>query len=421
MKLPKYKYLLTYRYAEIIHDLTVLFCQKYLSDLSNLSNLGQRRTVDQMIQAARSTKQNIVEGVSQSTSLKGQIKLLGVAKASIEELTIDYEDFLRQRKLPIYPKTHLKIFRFRKLGYQLSHLSNLSPLGTLIEKPKLYNDPVDDANFLLTLCHQLSYLLERQIKSVEKRFIQEGGYTENLFHKRLKILKKLNSLKTEGFTLLESLIIIALLALILTAALVLFKPKKQIEKTWDGKRKNELGQLKKVLEDWYNDKNCYPKPQDICYDSPQAISDGTYSCHICGNESSSPSFSPYLSKLPCDPQQPTKRFLYQIDNLNCPSYYRIYTRLSFHQDPAVKEVGCQNFCGPANEPQAYNYGVTSPNTGLEGNETRSIYYCSEGGNCTFIEQNCPPNQIKICNPSYGDPNCGGSGCPQQSNCECENL
>ncbi len=72
MNLPGYKYLLTYRYGEIIHDLTVEFCRKYLSDLGNLSHLPIRRTIDQMIQAARSGKQNIVEGVGQSpTSKKG--------------------------------------------------------------------------------------------------------------------------------------------------------------------------------------------------------------------------------------------------------------------------------------------------------------------------------------------------------------
>jgi four helix bundle protein len=94
--LPKYKYLLTYRYTEIIHDLTVAFCQTFLF------NLDYRRTREQMIQAARSGKQNIIEGVGQGrTSKKGEIKLLGVAKASLDELLADYEDFLRQRKLNI--------------------------------------------------------------------------------------------------------------------------------------------------------------------------------------------------------------------------------------------------------------------------------------------------------------------------------
>src|SRR3989344_5846358 len=103
----KVKFLLTYRYSEIIHDLTVEFTKGYLlGHLSNLSNLGGRadyRQADQMNQAARSGKQNIVEGVGQSaTSKKGEIKLLGVALASFEELLTDFEDFLRQNNLVTY-------------------------------------------------------------------------------------------------------------------------------------------------------------------------------------------------------------------------------------------------------------------------------------------------------------------------------
>lgn len=186
--LPKHKYLLTYRYSEIIHDLVVDFTKKYV--LNNFSNLGERpdyRTADQMNQAARSGKQNIVEAVGQSrTSKKGEIKLLGVACASLEELISDLEDFLRQRKLEIYPKTHPKITEFRKIAYRLSNLGNLSPLGDLIEKPTLPDNPQDAANFLLTLCHQATFLLSRQIAKAEEDFITKGGYSENLFKKRLE-------------------------------------------------------------------------------------------------------------------------------------------------------------------------------------------------------------------------------------------
>lgn len=188
----KVKYLLTYRYSEVIHDLTVEFTKTYI--LRNLSNLGHLkpdyRQADQMNQAARSGKQNIVEGVGQSqTSKKGEIKLLGVAKASLEELLMDFEDFLRQNNLEIYIKTDPRITKFRQLAFKLSHLSNLSNLGDLIEKPKLPGNPQDAANFLLTLCHQATYLLDKQIKSLEGKFIKEGGFTENLFKKRLKYLK----------------------------------------------------------------------------------------------------------------------------------------------------------------------------------------------------------------------------------------
>lgn len=191
----KVKYLLTYRYSEIIHDLTIEFTKKYiLSDLSNLSNLrGTKpdyRQADQMNQAARSGKQNIVEGVGQSqTSKKGEIKLLGVAKASLDELLMDCEDFLRQNNFEIYPKNDSRVTKFRELAFKLSNLSNLSDLGNLIEKPTLPDNPQDAANFLLTLCHQATYLLDRQIKALEEKFIKEGGFTENLFRSRIKSLK----------------------------------------------------------------------------------------------------------------------------------------------------------------------------------------------------------------------------------------
>lgn len=190
MSLPKHKYLLTYRYAEIIQDGTVEFCQSFLSNLRNLGRLSQiptRRTIEQMTQAARSGKQNIVEGVGQSeTSKKGEIKLLGVAKASFEELLADFEDFLRQRNLAIWPKSDKKVMSCRQVGFRLSHLSNLSDLGNLKEKLVLPKDQAEAANLMLTLIHQETFLLDRQIKALERRFVEKGGFTENLFKNRIK-------------------------------------------------------------------------------------------------------------------------------------------------------------------------------------------------------------------------------------------
>ncbi len=190
----KVKFLLSYRYAEIIHDLTIAFTKRFvLSDLSNLSDLKSQsrkpdyRQADQMNQAARSGKQNIVEGVGQSqTSKKGEIKLLGVANASLEELLMDCEDFLRQNDFEIYPKSDLRVTKFRQVAFRLTNLSNLSDLGYLKEKPILPESPEVAANFLLTLCHQVTYLLSKQIASLEEKFIKEGGFTENLFKKRLE-------------------------------------------------------------------------------------------------------------------------------------------------------------------------------------------------------------------------------------------
>ncbi len=177
MTANKYKYLLSYRYSEIIHDLTMDFVKKYIDYKS--------RTKDQMEQAARSGKQNIVEGVGQAiVSKKGEIKLLGVASASLEELLMDYEDFLRQHKLRIFEKGSTIVNQYRKIAYELSDLRNLSNSGLLIKRPKLSGKPEADANFLLTLCHLATYVLNKQIGAMKEKFVKEGGMTENLFRER---------------------------------------------------------------------------------------------------------------------------------------------------------------------------------------------------------------------------------------------
>jgi four helix bundle suffix protein len=181
MSFPKYKYLLTYRYSEIIHDFTNDFLKKFLFGIEHT------RTRDQMFQAARSGKQNIVEGISAGkTSKKTEIKLLNVAAASLDELLTDYEDYLRQRNLSIWPKTDEKVKRMQHYCYRISHLSNLSDLGNLIEKPKLPQNPIVAANLLLTLCHLATFLLSKQIRQAEADFLEYGGFTENLFKRRIQ-------------------------------------------------------------------------------------------------------------------------------------------------------------------------------------------------------------------------------------------
>jgi four helix bundle suffix protein len=384
MSFPKYKYLITYRLSEIIFDLVDQFILSHLSQLGDLSYLSLK---DQILKATRSIKQNIIEAVSEVASLKSQIKLLGVAYGSVEELIADFEDFLRRKNLEIYPQNHPKIITFRRLGKNLSHLSNLSPLGELIKKPTLPASSQDATNLILTLCHQLSFLLHRQIKSMEAKFIEEGGYTENLFLKRLNKLKSPKSPK--GFTLMELLIIIALIAILATALLILFNPKRQIEKAWDTKRKNDLNTLRKVLEDYYNDKGCYPTGNIICYNTPKENRKGFgsgatlvgYSCNICGTKPTSPDFSPYLSVLPCDPQHPIKDYLYQYDPSSCPQWFRIYSMFSIRDDSDSKFLGCPyGGCGLAyppapTPPYGYDYGVS--NTVLESS---NVYNCLDKTN-----------------------------------------
>lgn len=168
-----YKYLLSYQYSVVIFDLDVEFCNLFINPRS--------RTHDQMTQAGRSGKQNIAEGW-EFASLKGYIKLSGVAKGSLTELAEDFEDFLRQRGLKIWSKNDPRIIKMRGLRVMRDKDGNF----TLPQFPHCPHDPELAANLLLTLCKKTTFLLNRQIKSLEEKFVKEGGYTEKLFNKRLK-------------------------------------------------------------------------------------------------------------------------------------------------------------------------------------------------------------------------------------------
>lgn len=169
-----YRYLTTYQLSVVIYDLTVIFCEKFLS------GFDYRRLREQMIQAARSLKQNIAEGYLEK-SLKSYIKLLGVANASLEELLEDYCDFLRQRKLLIWDKDDPRVKKFREFRVFWDFEKSPNSPNT----PSLSINSEEAANFILTIGHLESFLLSKQIKSLEEKFIKEGGYTENLFKKRL--------------------------------------------------------------------------------------------------------------------------------------------------------------------------------------------------------------------------------------------
>lgn len=177
-----YKKLLTYWYSLIIYDLEVEFCKKYIPSW---------KLKEQMDGAARSGKQNIVEGSdSLKTSLKTGIKLTNVAKASIEELIGDLEDFLRQNKLSTWDKNDPRTLEIRnKYSKIVSNLSNLGNLGN--EKWELPDNPEEAANLLLTLCHIATYLLNKQVDALERKHITEGGYTEKLYEQRISYRKSL--------------------------------------------------------------------------------------------------------------------------------------------------------------------------------------------------------------------------------------
>lgn len=166
-----YEDLKSFQNATIVYDLTVVFCDKYISRFS--------RTEDQMTQAARSGRQNIAEGsLASGTSRKTELKLVGVARASQAELLVDYQDFLRQRSLPLWPKEDPRSQEVRDLCYR-SNRSHRT-YKTYIQQPETA------ANALICLIHQTNYLLDQQLKALEKQFLAEGGFTERLYQVRRK-------------------------------------------------------------------------------------------------------------------------------------------------------------------------------------------------------------------------------------------
>ena len=134
-----------------------------------------------MVQAARSGRQNIAEGSQASgTSKKTELKLVGVARASLEELLLDYEDFLRQRGLQLWRKDHSSAQQIRRLAYQKNR--SYTTYGTYVE----HSPPEVAANTLICLIHQTNYLLDQQLRHLEQAFLRDGGFTERLYRERKK-------------------------------------------------------------------------------------------------------------------------------------------------------------------------------------------------------------------------------------------
>lgn len=167
-----YAGLLAYKKALIVFQGTCRFCERFLEK--------RDRTVDQMVQAARSGKQNIVEGSKISgTSKEAEIKLLNVSRSSLEELLEDYSDFLRKRKVALWTKNGREALFVRKLARR----GNVSyeTYETYIETRR--SEVV--ANILICLIHQTNYLLDRLIRKLEKDFLAEGGLRERMTRARL--------------------------------------------------------------------------------------------------------------------------------------------------------------------------------------------------------------------------------------------
>lgn len=172
--LPKaggYRKLVVYQLAEAICDLSVIFVKKYIRKTS--------RTTDQMEQAARSGKQNIAEGSAASaTSKETEIKLTNVALASLEELLLDYEDYLRQHQLKIWEKDSARVLKMRE--YLKSERFKQAPTEFALKY-----DAEEYCNLMVTLINQTTYMLRRLIEKQQQQFLENGGIKERMYRARL--------------------------------------------------------------------------------------------------------------------------------------------------------------------------------------------------------------------------------------------
>lgn len=166
-----WKDLYFYRKSDAIYQLTVEFCRRYLPSYGD-------RTVDQMVQAARSGKQNIVEGSEDGqTSSEMEIKLMNVARGSLQELRSDYLDYLHTHHLPVWEKDNPRQQRMREFCHQHNDYSDYEPLTGKMNDEEM-------ANLALTLCHQTDKLMCAYIERLEERFVKEGGIKERMYAAR---------------------------------------------------------------------------------------------------------------------------------------------------------------------------------------------------------------------------------------------
>ena len=167
-----YQELLSYKKSAIVYSATVKFCERFISI--------KDRTYDQMIQAARSGKQNIIEGSKASgTSKETEIRLTNVARASLEELLEDYKDYIKNRKEVIWDKDSREALYVRKLAYSKDE-SYENTYEQFIET----RSGVVCANIILCLIHQCNYLLDQQIRRLEEDFVKNGGLRERMYQAR---------------------------------------------------------------------------------------------------------------------------------------------------------------------------------------------------------------------------------------------
>ena len=176
-----YRELRSFQVATVIYDATVSFCDRFVDKRS--------RTHDQMVQAARSGRQNIAEGSrAAATSSQTELRLVNVARASLDELLLDYEDFLRQRSKRQWDKNDPEAREVRAVGARRDRTDQSDPSDHRKKYSRWLDatDPAVVANAVLCLIHQANYLLDQQIAGLERDFIHEGGYSEQLAASRLE-------------------------------------------------------------------------------------------------------------------------------------------------------------------------------------------------------------------------------------------
>ncbi len=180
-----YQTLHSFQKAEVIYDLTFRFAHKHLSK-------GDR-TVDQMIQSARSGKKNILEGSKAAlTSKETEIKLTNVGRASLEELLKDYKDYLRARDLKIWDKDSKEALYVRRLGRKTPQNYELYREFVETRPPEVV------ANIAICLIHQANYLIDQQLRRLEKDFLEQGGLRERMTRARLAYRSKPNPRASHG-------------------------------------------------------------------------------------------------------------------------------------------------------------------------------------------------------------------------------
>ncbi len=195
---------------------------------------------------------------------------------------------------------------------------------------------------------------------------------------------------SSSFTLIETLIVIALIATLATASLALLDPLRQVKKAQDARKVQDLSLISRVMEDYYNDKSYYPPASNLCFDTPTQ-NGSVCSCHTCFLKKRSSELTPYLSSLLCDPQHPTLDYQYQYD---CAETNLTWYRLCASLD--TRDISSPSpFAGVI---ATYNYGVGSSNSDLSacyGGPTPTMVPCPADPGAKYCYKNSILNNCGV--------------------------